>query len=160
MFVLKRTYQKALSDAVAAEQLLSIARNKFDRERHSYEQALQRERDRARKLNLKCKQAQAELDRVTVDAQEPVAKKRPVYRSHKVVTAHKIAAVHTRLGMHRAVDYGEIHPAEEGYAPFRVSVAYMRKHRPEAGGYWVRYADGYESYSPAEPFEQGYTRIS
>lgn len=27
------------------------------------------------------------------------------------------------------------------------------------GGYYVRYQDGYESWSPAEAFEEGYTRI-
>jgi hypothetical protein len=39
----------------------------------------------------------------------------------------------------------------------RVDVAYMRRCNPEVGGYYVRYADGYESYSPAKAFEEGYT---
>ena len=29
----------------------------------------------------------------------------------------------------------------------------------EAGGYYVRYPDGYESWSPAEAFEEGYTLV-
>ena len=33
----------------------------------------------------------------------------------------------------------------------------MAKH--EAGGYYVRYPDGYESWSPAEAFEEGYTLV-
>lgn len=52
-----------------------------------------------------------------------------------------------------------IFPAEPGYAPFRVSAEYMRRHRPQPGGYFVVYADGYQSYSPAKAFEEGYARI-
>lgn len=37
---------------------------------------------------------------------------------------------------------------------------YMQKHQPRAGGYFVVYKDGYESWSPAEAFEEGYTRVS
>jgi hypothetical protein len=33
------------------------------------------------------------------------------------------------------------------------------KHSPEAGGYYVQYKDGYTSFSPAEAFEEGYTRL-
>jgi hypothetical protein len=40
-----------------------------------------------------------------------------------------------------------------------VSDEYASKHNPDAGGYYVRYADGYESFSPAQAFEEGYTRI-
>jgi hypothetical protein len=52
-----------------------------------------------------------------------------------------------------------IYPEDEDYFEFGVSSAYMAKHDPQPGGYWVRYEDGYESYSPAEAFEGGYTRI-
>lgn len=31
--------------------------------------------------------------------------------------------------------------------------------RVEVGGYFVKYADGYESFSPAKAFEEGYTEI-
>lgn len=37
--------------------------------------------------------------------------------------------------------------------------AYMDKHRPTIGGYYVMYEDGYESFSPAQAFESGYTLI-
>lgn len=50
-------------------------------------------------------------------------------------------------------------PADAGYAPFRVDAAYMRKHTPHVGGYYVVYTDGYKSFSPAQAFEEGYTRI-
>jgi hypothetical protein len=50
-------------------------------------------------------------------------------------------------------------PADEGYAPFKVDSAYMSKHKPVEGGYFVVYEDGYKSFSPAEAFESGYSRI-
>lgn len=37
-----------------------------------------------------------------------------------------------------------------------VPVSWMEKHKPHTGGYFVRYPDGYESYSPADAFESGY----
>jgi hypothetical protein len=40
-----------------------------------------------------------------------------------------------------------------------VDGAYLLKHDPRPGGYFVEYADGYRSFSPAEAFEAGYTRI-
>jgi len=52
-----------------------------------------------------------------------------------------------------------ITPEEEGYAPFKVDSDYMLKHKPEVGGYYVVYKDGYKSYSPAKVFEEGYTLI-
>ena len=40
-----------------------------------------------------------------------------------------------------------------------VTRAFMARHQPEVGGYFVRYEDGYESFSPAAAFESGYTRL-
>jgi hypothetical protein len=48
---------------------------------------------------------------------------------------------------------------EDGWAPIKVDGAYLAKHKPVAGGYFVVYKDGYLSFSPAEAFEEGYTRI-
>lgn len=42
---------------------------------------------------------------------------------------------------------------------FPVSAAYIGKHNPRPGGYYVRYLDGYESFSPAGAFEAGYSLI-
>lgn len=39
---------------------------------------------------------------------------------------------------------------------YEVSDSYRVKHNPDFGGYYVRYEDGYESYSPAAAFESGY----
>jgi hypothetical protein len=55
--------------------------------------------------------------------------------------------------------HGLIFPEEPGIAPIEVSRDYIIKHNPMAGGYYVVYQDGYKSYSPAEAFESGYTRI-
>lgn len=40
-----------------------------------------------------------------------------------------------------------------------VTAEYMRKNRPQIGGYYVLYEDGYHSFSPAHAFESGYTLI-
>ena len=77
----------------------------------------------------------------------------PRYRSHKEVWALKIADIqHDHEG-------STITPTNKEYAPFRVDTAYVDKHRPRIGGYYVVYADGYKSWSPPEAFEEGYTLI-
>lgn len=48
---------------------------------------------------------------------------------------------------------------EEDYPPLDVGENYMKKHKPYVGGYFVVYEDGYHSFSPAEPFENGYKLI-
>lgn len=53
-----------------------------------------------------------------------------------------------------------ITPEDGRYAPFAVDDAYVQKHNPQAGGYFVVYADGYKSFSPSQAFEEGYTLIS
>jgi hypothetical protein len=81
----------------------------------------------------------------------------PRYKCHKEVEALKIADI----VLHDTVDAGAtITPAEPRYLPFFVSAEYVKKHNPLAGGYWVRYRDGYQSWSPASEFEDGYTRIT
>lgn len=40
-----------------------------------------------------------------------------------------------------------------------VSMDFYRKHIPKNDGYYVKYEDGYESYSPKIAFEDGYERI-
>ncbi len=72
----------------------------------------------------------------------------PRYRCHKEVWALKIKWI---IG-------NTITPDDPGYEPFTLSAAYFEKHQPYAGGYYVVYADGYESFSPADAFEGGYTR--
>lgn len=75
----------------------------------------------------------------------------PLYRCHKHVRALKIGAVDP---------HNMLVPADRTFAPFFVDDAYMAKHAPAVGGYYVVYEDGYTSYSPAKAFEDGYTRVA
>lgn len=80
----------------------------------------------------------------------------PKYKSHKIVHALKIHNIDLDVASGNAM----ITPAEQGYAPFVVEAEYMGKHKPRIGGYYVVYDDGYQSWSPADAFEKGYTLVS
>lgn len=73
----------------------------------------------------------------------------PNYRCHKIVKGEKITAI------------SEDGILELGRIQYRLlpSKDYFKINSPKPGGYYVLYEDGYESYSPAAPFESGYTRI-
>jgi len=90
-------------------------------------------------------------------------KQLPKYRCHKEVWAIKILdIVRHNEGDPKAETDGSalLCPEEHAtYAPIKVGSDYMRKHNPHVGGYYVQYKDGYESFSPAEPFESGYTPV-
>lgn len=77
----------------------------------------------------------------------------PQYQCHKKVWALKIAAINTS-GIITDLSF-----EDPDYAPIRVDEDYMAKHKPQNGGYYVVYEDGYKSFSPARAFEDGYTRI-
>jgi len=79
----------------------------------------------------------------------------PRYKCHKEVWALKIANIKSDGEGCTAL----ILPEDARYAVFKVSADYMEKHKPEVGGYYVVYKDGYLSYSPAEAFEEGYTLV-
>ena len=87
----------------------------------------------------------------------------PRYRCHKEVWALKIERVQLDADDARVEGRetdGSARLFVEGpYSPVRVDHAYMRKHNPQAGGYYVVYKDGYKSFSPAQAFEEGYARI-
>ena len=94
----------------------------------------------------------------------------PKYQCHKQVWALKIKTVAVHASGDTAVSDAEFQASdafqgahlitvEDGYAPFHVSADWFRKHKPEAGGYYVVYEDGYKSYSPASAFESGYSLI-
>ena len=80
----------------------------------------------------------------------------PRYQCHKIVHALKIKA----LEQHPEYP-GEylLTPEDSAYAPFMVSRDYVNGRSAKEGGYYVAYEGGYESWSPAEAFESGYTRI-
>ena len=104
-------------------------------------------------------------DRARAEAAQGAATPMPQYQSHKKVWALKIASV--AYDKDAAIADGNretdgsavITPAESPYAPFVVTADYVRRHNPQAGGYFVQYEDGYTSFSPADAFEGGYTRI-
>lgn len=81
----------------------------------------------------------------------------PKYQCHKKVWALKIKTI-DGLNQDPIINV-TITPEEKTYAPFQVNYGYIDKHKPEVGGYYVVYEDGYESFSPAEAFESGYTKI-
>lgn len=87
----------------------------------------------------------------------------PRYKCHKEVWALKIKNLQPSAGNRPCepddeTDGGMIlTPEEVEYAPFKVEMEYVRKHKPQIGGYYVVYKDGYKSYSPSDAFEDGYT---
>lgn len=90
-----------------------------------------------------------------MNAEAQATREMPKYKCHKEVWALKIGGVNV-------ADNGDARLSfvENGYAPVEVCVDWMHRHRPKQGGYYVVYADGYKSFSPAEAFESGYTRMS
>lgn len=88
----------------------------------------------------------------------------PRYKCHKEVWALKIKAIaldsdKAREEQRETDGSAMITPEEDRYAPLKVDAAYMHKHKPGVGGYYVVYADGYKSFSPAKAFEDGYSPI-
>jgi len=93
-----------------------------------------------------------------------VSREMPKYKCTKIVHALKIADVVFDRDLadkeNRETDgTAFITPEDTGFAVFKVDAGYVSKHNPQAGGYYVVYEDGYKSWSPAEAFEKGYTRI-
>ncbi len=82
----------------------------------------------------------------------------PQYKCHKRVWALKIRSI-TKKAEGLAPGRAWFCPEGERYSRFSVTAEYMKKHEPQVGGYWVLYEDGYESFSPADVFERGYTLV-
>jgi hypothetical protein len=90
------------------------------------------------------------------DQQEPMnGVELPLYKCHKEVRAAKITGIESHesdgTGSHTML-FGEI-----GGSKF-LTDEWRERFKPEVGGYFVLYADGYTSFSPAEAFEDGYTK--
>lgn len=94
-----------------------------------------------------------------IDSQ--VSVQMPQYQCHKKVWALKIKEVTDPTIPGNETDGSRIlhFVRDDCYGPTKVSHEYVRKHNPKPGGYFVVYEDGYESWSPAEAFEEGYTLI-
>jgi hypothetical protein len=84
----------------------------------------------------------------------------PVYQCHKKVGASKIIEIDTveTTGGARIVLF-EMCPEDPSCGSFvNVDDAWLARNPEVAeGGYFVEYEDGYTAYSPAKPFEDGYT---
>lgn len=89
----------------------------------------------------------------------------PKYQCHKQVWALKIKDINRYefltdpITKTKPADHATIFPENKQYMPFEVDEAYLKKHNPQIGGYYVVYPDGYKSFSPADAFEDGYTLI-
>lgn len=75
----------------------------------------------------------------------------PQYQSQKVVGALKIANIMYPEPLRGAAI---ITFEDENFPSQQVNME--SKPKPEAGWYYIRYADGYVSFSPAQQFEEGY----
>ena len=109
--------------------------------------------DSFQKVLVKLLKKHPHADKVTIGHGDPpvATTEMPRYKCHKEVWALQILVIEQPSGL--------ITPVDQSYAPFTVSAEYLRKHQPHVGGYYVVYKDGYASFSPAEAFEDGYTRI-
>lgn len=77
----------------------------------------------------------------------------PKYKCHKTVHALKIK------GIYKDENGVYFEPQEEQYGPVALDEFWIAKYKPEVGGYYVIYEDGYTSFSPAAAFEAGYSII-
>lgn len=80
----------------------------------------------------------------------------PKYRSHKQVWALPIAAIEF------AEDgSAKIAPADRRYSTVETKPGFRERFKGDEAdlGYYVVYADGYQSWSPTKAFVDGYTAI-
>ena len=80
----------------------------------------------------------------------------PQYRCYKVVGAVEIMRLE-ELNMDGGMT---LHPVNTDTKPFYITQEFIDRHKPQVGGYFVEYEDGYQSFSPANVFESGYDPIS
>lgn len=77
----------------------------------------------------------------------------PRYQCHKQVNALQISGIFPNS---RGV---ELHFVDDSVIPFQMTQDWYNKHVPHVGGYLVAYDDGYLSFSPADVFHAGYSRM-
>jgi len=90
----------------------------------------------------------------------PIPANMPKYKCHKTLRALKIKEI---VLVDKQVDglvAAVIIPVEWDWASITVTQDYMDKHKPEVGGYYIVYEDGYKSFLPAKAFEDGYTLVT
>lgn len=77
----------------------------------------------------------------------------PRYQCHKQVNALQISGIFPNP---RGI---ELHFVDDSVIPFQMTGDWYNKHAPHVGGYLVAYDDGYLSFSPADVFHAGYSRM-
>lgn len=77
------------------------------------------------------------------------------YRCHKTVFAFKITSIVPQDPTSLTSNYQLI--GDDGAVV--VDPDWMAKHSPYVGGYFVEYSDRYQSFSPPDVFEAGYSEI-
>lgn len=83
----------------------------------------------------------------------------PRYRPHKTVYALKVSRVEVMAGEeNERLQNVILHFEDATFSPRKIST--LNRPKPTIGWYMVEYEDGYISFSPANSFEDGYTRIS
>jgi hypothetical protein len=95
------------------------------------------------------------LGALRLQSEMPLESQLPLYKCHKQVRAVKIGSITPDTTPTGAT----IVPDDRSFGAFHVDAVYLAKHKPHNGGYFVVYADGYQSFSPAKAFEEGYTRV-
>jgi len=80
------------------------------------------------------------------------------YRSHKIVEAARITGQSDGDGVSIPLGHVAVHTENDGTFVLPAGRAPMVGRA--IGGYVIRYSDGYLSWSPAKPFEDGYTEVS
>jgi hypothetical protein len=98
------------------------------------------------------------------------AQQLPQYKCHKIVRAAQIVSIAKKLTRESAESDQQYHDStlslsvpdsgEITNLQVEVNAAWMAKHQPQEGGYYVVYANGYDSFSPTAAFEDGYTLIT
>jgi hypothetical protein len=76
----------------------------------------------------------------------------PKYERPFTVWALRIAEILPPAGFEGSM----LIPADPERSPFPVTNDFIAKYKPEPGGYYILYANGYQTYMTAEQFEATY----
>jgi hypothetical protein len=87
---------------------------------------------------------------------DPIKFGMPLYRSHKQVRALEIKEVQRddESMRVRLIFVDSEHPLN-----FIPNDPIFARYKPQPGDFFVVYEDGYQSFSPAQAFREGYTRV-
>jgi len=86
----------------------------------------------------------------------------PRYKCHKEVEAIKIGAIEFAHDGSAKIAPASVHVKHGNFATddgYRQKFKAELHGHPEELGYYIKYNDGYESWSPTKAFEEGYTEI-